>query len=46
MLKLDIQRMILNYVESLDGYATYLGGDEYLFLLREEYLNVKREATN
>lgn len=31
MLKLDIQRMILNYVESLDGYATYLGGDEYLF---------------
>jgi hypothetical protein len=31
MLKLDIQRLILQYVESLDGYATHLGGDEYLF---------------
>jgi len=31
MLKLDIQRLILNYIESLDGYATHLGGDEYLF---------------
>lgn len=31
MLKLDIQRAVLRYVESLDGYFTYLGGDEYLF---------------
>lgn len=31
LLKLDIQRMVLSYVESLDGYMTYLGGDEYLF---------------
>ncbi|MFC5987701.1 hypothetical protein [Marinicrinis lubricantis] len=30
-LKLDIHRMILDYVESLDGYLTHLGGDEYLF---------------
>ncbi|RIX49425.1 hypothetical protein D3P08_22555 [Paenibacillus nanensis] len=31
LLKLDIQRMVLSYVESLDGYMSYLGGDEYLF---------------
>ncbi len=30
-LKLDIHRMVLNYVELLDGYLTSLGGDEYLF---------------
>ncbi|GGH09643.1 hypothetical protein [Paenibacillus segetis] len=30
-LKLDIHRMVLDYVESLDGYLTNLGGDEYLF---------------
>ncbi len=30
-LKLDIHRMVLNYVELLDGYLTALGGDEYLF---------------
>lgn len=30
-LKLDIHRMVLGYVESLDGYLTTLGGDEYLF---------------
>jgi hypothetical protein len=30
-LKLDIHRMVLGYVESLDGYLTALGGDEYLF---------------
>ncbi|ULL19621.1 hypothetical protein DVH26_05050 [Paenibacillus sp. H1-7] len=30
-LKLDIHRMVLDYVELLDGYLTYLGGDEYLF---------------
>ena len=30
-LKLDIHRMVLNYVESLDGYLTPIGGDEYLF---------------
>ncbi|GAB6928433.1 hypothetical protein JCM10914A_24160 [Paenibacillus sp. JCM 10914] len=30
-LKLDIHRMVLDYVESLDGYFTHLGGDEYLF---------------
>lgn len=30
-LKLDIHRMVLDYVESLDGYLTHLGGDEYLF---------------
>jgi hypothetical protein len=30
-LKLDIHRMVLGYVESLDGYLTSLGGDEYLF---------------
>ncbi|WP_169081725.1 hypothetical protein [Paenibacillus sp. PL91] len=29
--KLDIHRMLLDYVESLDGYLTHLGGDEYLF---------------
>jgi hypothetical protein len=31
-LKLDIHRMLLGYVESLDGYMTPLGGDEYLFI--------------
>jgi hypothetical protein len=30
-LKLDIHRMVLEYAESLDGYLTSLGGDEYLF---------------
>ncbi|XID92171.1 hypothetical protein ACF3MZ_27505 [Paenibacillaceae bacterium WGS1546] len=30
-LKLDIHRMVLNYVELLDGYLTPIGGDEYLF---------------
>ncbi|BBI36289.1 GGDEF domain-containing protein [Cohnella abietis] len=30
-LKLDIHRMVLGYVESLDGYLTSPGGDEYLF---------------
>lgn len=30
-LKLDIHRMVLDYVESLDGYLTPIGGDEYLF---------------
>lgn len=30
-LKLDIHRMVLDYVESLDGYLTPVGGDEYLF---------------
>ncbi|CAH0119212.1 hypothetical protein PAE9249_01711 [Paenibacillus sp. CECT 9249] len=30
-LKLDIHRMLLEYVESLDGYLTSLGGDEFLF---------------
>lgn len=30
-LKLDIHRMVLGYVESLDGYSMSLGGDEYLF---------------
>jgi hypothetical protein len=30
-LKLDIHRLVLDYVESLDGYLTHLGGDEYLF---------------
>lgn len=30
-LKLDIHRMVIDYVESLDGYSTHLGGDEYLF---------------
>ncbi|MBY9078195.1 hypothetical protein KIH86_18210 [Paenibacillus sp. HN-1] len=30
-LKLDIHRMVLGYVESLDGYLTSTGGDEYLF---------------
>lgn len=29
--KLDIHRMLIDYVESLDGYLTHLGGDEYLF---------------
>jgi len=30
-LKLDIHRMVLNYVESLDGYLTQIGEGEYLF---------------
>jgi hypothetical protein len=30
-LKLDIHRMVLNYVESLDGYLTPIGEGEYLF---------------
>lgn len=30
-LKLDIHRMLLGYAESLDGYLTASGGDEYLF---------------
>lgn len=30
-LKLEIHRMLLEYVESLDGHLTHLGGDEYLF---------------
>jgi hypothetical protein len=29
--KLDIHRTLLDYVESLDGYLTHIGGDEYLF---------------
>ncbi|MBT2292151.1 hypothetical protein J7E73_24055 [Paenibacillus albidus] len=29
--KLDIHRTLLDYVESLDGYLTLMGGDEYLF---------------
>jgi len=31
-LKLDIHRMLLGYVESLDGHLTHLGGDEYMFV--------------
>lgn len=31
-LKLDIHRILLGYVESLDGHLTHLGGDEYLFV--------------
>lgn len=31
-LKLDIHRLLLGYVESLDGHLTHLGGDEYLFV--------------
>ncbi|MUG65304.1 hypothetical protein GNP94_04695 [Paenibacillus campinasensis] len=30
-LKLDIHRMMLDYVESLDGCLSHLGGDEYMF---------------
>lgn len=30
-LKLDIHRMVLNYVESLDGYLISMGEGEYLF---------------
>lgn len=30
-LKLDIHRIVLGYVESLDGYLAAMGGDEYLF---------------
>jgi hypothetical protein len=29
--KLDIHRLLIDYAESLDGYLTHLGGDEYLF---------------
>ncbi|RXZ83513.1 hypothetical protein EBB07_06820 [Paenibacillaceae bacterium] len=29
--KLDIHRMMLDYVESLDGYLSHLGGDDFLF---------------
>ncbi|MFC5651161.1 hypothetical protein ACFPYJ_19025 [Paenibacillus solisilvae] len=29
--KLEIHRILLDYVESLDGCLTHLGGDEYLF---------------
>ncbi|SEN13519.1 hypothetical protein [Lihuaxuella thermophila] len=29
--RLEIHRMVLDYVESLDGHLTSLGGDEYLF---------------
>ncbi|GGD86067.1 hypothetical protein [Paenibacillus nasutitermitis] len=31
-LKLDIHRMVLGYVETLDGYMSHMGGDEYLFI--------------
>ncbi|MDB5084984.1 MAG: hypothetical protein JWN30_1870 [Bacilli bacterium] len=31
-MKLDIHRMLLGYVETLDGHLTHLGGDEYLFI--------------
>lgn len=30
-IKLDIHRKVLDYVESLDGYLSHLGGEEYLF---------------
>jgi hypothetical protein len=30
-LKLEIHRLLIDYAESLDGYLTHLGGDEYLF---------------
>ncbi|QGQ96445.1 hypothetical protein EHS13_16920 [Paenibacillus psychroresistens] len=30
-LKLDIYRMLIGYVESLEGHLTHLGGDDYLF---------------
>lgn len=30
-LKLDIHRMVLGYVQSLDGYLTTVSGDEFLF---------------
>ncbi|OCT12305.1 hypothetical protein A8709_31220 [Paenibacillus pectinilyticus] len=29
--KLEIHRRLIDYVESLDGYLTHLGADEYLF---------------
>ncbi|WNQ10373.1 hypothetical protein MJA45_22540 [Paenibacillus aurantius] len=29
--KLDIHRMLIDYAESLEGYLTHVGGDEYLF---------------
>ncbi|MNI19284.1 hypothetical protein D3C73_727160 [compost metagenome] len=31
-LKLDIHRMLLDYVEALEGHLTHLGGDDYLFI--------------
>ncbi|GBF77471.1 hypothetical protein PA598K_06025 [Paenibacillus sp. 598K] len=31
-LKLDIHRLLLGYVATLDGYLTALGGDEYMFI--------------
>src|SRR5690606_17375157 len=31
-LQLDIHRVILDYVEELDGYLTSLGGNEYMFV--------------
>ncbi|MFD1177861.1 hypothetical protein ACFQ3W_16345 [Paenibacillus puldeungensis] len=31
-LKLDIHRMMLEYVETLEGHLTALGGEEYLFV--------------
>lgn len=30
-LKLDIHRLVLDYVESLDGFMSHIGGEEYLF---------------
>ncbi|MDQ1912759.1 hypothetical protein RAC89_20420 [Paenibacillus sp. GD4] len=30
--KLDIQRLMLEYVETLEGHMTMVGGDEYLFV--------------
>ncbi|MFE6795070.1 helix-turn-helix domain-containing protein [Paenibacillus chitinolyticus] len=31
-MKLDLHRMVLDYVEHLDGYLNTLGGDEFLFM--------------
>ncbi|WP_068776395.1 hypothetical protein [Paenibacillus sp. FJAT-26967] len=31
-MKLDLHRMVLDYVEHLDGYMNTLGGDEFLFM--------------
>lgn len=31
-LKLEVHKMLLAYVESLDAHLTHLGGDEYLFI--------------
>ena len=41
-LKLDIHRMLLKYVETLDGHLTALSGDEYLFFTTRGILNVKQ----